>query len=381
MQIFVRDLRQQTFTVKVDGSDTVDDLKLKIEEKIGTPPDQQRLILAGRQLEDNQTLTSYRIQRHCMIHVIVRLRGMISTFTANDTSDPLVQYLMLSDEQRISAPVPLEALQQKFVSEGAFRFETFSFACDRHVISKESCAVLSSFLNFMWDKTRSDFPTERVDMRMRVPDDEFKKLLGVVCEPPAAEVVWRDLKRIFSEIPGTPKPFGQSKIVLRTTRGPSNACINFHCDGPYATGTVQIALNNQSEYSGGRLCFFVNNQLFDLDRAAGSVCQHPRGVLHAVTALTEGTRNSLFVIDEANGQGDHGIVDATDTDVQAFLDANAEEEARFPRLLRCCVCFTRFSNAVLLPCGHVCLCSHCMHSISTCPLCNSAVQNKHRIFV
>merc|ERR1712070_561772 len=109
------------------------------------------------------------------------------------------------------------------------------------------------------------------------------------------------------------------------TRGPTNACINFHCDGSYATGTVQVALNDQTEYSGGRLCFFVNDRLWELDRPAGSVCQHPQKVLHAVTALLEGTRKSLFVVDQRNGLGEGGVVEVTAAHVKAFLDAQAKQ--------------------------------------------------------
>ena len=75
------------------------------------------------------------------------------------------------------------------------------------------------------------------------------------------------------------------------------------------TGTIQVALNDPAEYTGGRLCFFVMkkgdqpNDLVVLERPAGSVCQHPRKVLHAVTSLITGTRKSLFTVHEANGLG------------------------------------------------------------------------------
>jgi predicted 2-oxoglutarate/Fe(II)-dependent dioxygenase YbiX len=79
---------------------------------------------------------------------------------------------------------------------------------------------------------------------------------------------------------------------MRMTRGPANACINFHCDGSYASNTVQVALNDPAEYTGGNLCCFVNDQLYVLTRPAGSVCRHPAKVLHAVTALHSGVRKS-----------------------------------------------------------------------------------------
>ena len=92
------------------------------------------------------------------------------------------------------------------------------------------------------------------------------------------------------------------------TRGPTPACFNFHCNGDYATGTLQVALNNSEDYQGGRQCFFdnQNDKLEVLERPAGSNFQHPRSILHAVTSLTAGTRKSVFVVDETNGLGEGG---------------------------------------------------------------------------
>lgn len=384
MQIFVKTLTGKTIILDVKPGEFIHKVKAKIQEKEGIPPDEQRLIWAGIQLEERHTLWCLGVLRESTLHLVLRLRGMISTFTVRNTSDPLVKYLMLSDEQRAVAPVPLEALQEKAKSEGSKCFETFKFTRGGHHLSNESSVALSSFLDFMWEKTSPNFQTERVDMRLCVPGAEFRKLLDALTYSNAAEVEQK-LKRLFMEIPGTPQCGNRAKFALRMTRGPTNACINFHCDGGYATGTVQIALNDQTEYSGGRLCFFVNDQLVMLDRPAGSACQHPPGVLHAVTALMEGTRKSLFVVDQQNGLGEGGVVTVTDAHVQAFLDDQAKEteanQAKRPRLSNCSVCLVKPSDHVLLPCGHVCLCRKCMQNIHTCPLCKSEVQSKHKIFV
>lgn len=192
----------------------------------------------------------------------------------------------------------------------------------RNILSAEQRKLLIGFMDMMWEVKKDWLIDENdgdniYDMKVRFSNSaHIEKLLSHVSPKDSETHNASAVSQLLDLHDGN---MGAT-IALRYTRGPSKGAIGWHFDGGYAIATVQVSLNDDSDYEGGRLCFYSPQRGVNIpQRCAGDITKHDRTVLHAVTKLTAGSRYSLFVVDSANGLGDAGVVESSMEVVEAYL--------------------------------------------------------------
>lgn len=231
---------------------------------------------------------------------------------------------MMTDEEREGVSPPIEELREMARAKGAVVDRSGHYVDDPDILHDYQRRLLCDLLDFMWDRTAASSDNDRVDMRLIVPYELLIKVLSPLDlhmeERYSSEKLVGKFETQYWSVPGASSK--HRRLALRMTKA-TNSCINFHCDGTYATSTSQIPLNPPTEYKGGSLCFFAKDKVIMVARTVGSVVGHSPKVLHGVTRVTEGVRKSMFILDDTNNLGTGGVYELRPIMCDAFLASPA----------------------------------------------------------
>lgn len=323
--VFVKTLTGETLEVPIRLSHTVRELKVAIHTKSGVPPEQVRLIFCGKLLEDLRRLEEYNIGYEATLHMVLRLRGMISSFA--DNGDP---YLMGKTTVK-----PTKEQMEEVVKKWQERciYVEINLLPGMHTckeISKTAVGTLKKFMDIIYDHVGD----KKGDIKIVLGEDMFNKdKMSYAIVAKLLEKFWtkeesnavmgRDITKVtrwLNNVGGD-----GFKCVLRRTSDESKGCIGWHLDGGYATRTTQLCLNGDDEYEGGRLMFYTPKEgLLVPERPALFYTTHKRSQLHAVSRVTRGVRYSLFLVNNSNGVTNNGadclLVGNTLVDTLASLE-------------------------------------------------------------
>lgn len=316
MQIFIKLLSGATQTINVEPSDTIEKIKQTIAKLPTQPrqpiPSEQRLIYSGHQLEDGRSLTEYHIPQFATLHMVLRLRGMISGFREPNEQDSKETWLRNIDILPQSTPALSEDEMFSLMEKtNASKTKTFEFLDSGETLLTRQLRRLC--MRFMDEAHQSKAP-DASDCKMVLDGKEaFRALFGIGSDP------------LYNKLISYHEDTSNQgvKIALRRT-SPTDGIIGWHTDGPYATQTVQYTLNDN--YVGGNLCYYTKNGLFHQKRAEGTLTVHERDILHAVTRLHSGVRYALFVVDYTNGLGEKDVYTFKAEDIRNLMAPVVKQE-------------------------------------------------------
>jgi ubiquitin len=268
-QIFVKTMSATMVAIEIEPYNTVENVKQKVQQQEGIPPDQQRLFYAGKQLEDGRTLSDYNISVSDILHLVLRLSGDIGIFGTHEHS---VGVELLTGS-KAATPGAVEAVWTSLKADPTSG-SLVSHPKTHSFLDATQCAALIQDADQAWKEEEGGS-----DFKHYLSEERLAALVGTQ----AASAIGKCMGHTHT------------KIVVRRCEE-HGRCIKFHTDR--SLKTMQVPLNDETEYEGGRLVFATKDGLVYPPRPAGSATLHRNTIAHGVTTLTSGVRYGLFLLED-----------------------------------------------------------------------------------